>query len=236
MTFRELGARTLDLFAAVIGMIALPTLCLTLRSAGPAARVVYYAYLPLEELTIVSCGAVLGASLSVYAMRRLRRAPPTAARHGTPRWRLVGLGLLLGWIGQAQLSAFPAAASVTERDAWARAHVPQYAALKRVIAGLPEVHRDVGDIVAMAPTAADEHRFAREMSGDDMVFSLDVIGQQGRGIFYADCTLDQWRVYEWRSGRWVAKGHEQRIEQVSERVPSAHAARPQPAAALHASL
>lgn len=236
MTLRELGAKTLDLCAALIGMIALPALCLTLRSSGPAARVVYYSYLPLEELTIVITGAVLGASLSVHAMRRLRRPQPMAARRSLPRWRLVGLGLLLGWIGEAQLSSFPAAASVTERDAWARQHVPQYAALKRVIAALPEVHRDVGDIVAMAPTAADEHRFAREMNGDDMVFSLEVIGQQGRGIFYADCTLDQWRVYEWRSGRWLARGREQRIEQVSERVPSARAARPQPRAALHAAL
>jgi hypothetical protein len=235
VTLRELGRKTLDLIAAIIGMIALPTLCLTMRSTGPAAHVVYYAYLPLEELTIVLSGAVLGASLAVHAMRRLRGSPLTAAR-GLPRWRLAGLGLLLGWIGQAQLSAFPAAASVMERDAWARAHVPQYGALKRVIASLPEVHRDVGDIVLMAPTASDEHRFAREMSGDDMMFSLEVIGQRGRGVFYADCTLDQWRVYEWRSGRWVAKGHEQRIEQVSERVPSARAARPQPSAALHAAL
>jgi hypothetical protein len=119
------------------------------------------------------------------------------------------------------LRAFPASASTAARDAWACAHVAQYRALKRVVAAIPEVQRDVGRIVAIAPTARDQHRFAREMNGDDMFFVLDVVGERGRGTFYVQCTLDEHRVYEWRTGRWLNHGRESRIESVPELVPRA---------------
>lgn len=54
-----------------------------------------------------------------------------------------------------------------------------------------------------------------------MYFSLDVVGDRGAGIFYVDCTLDEWRIYEWRSGRWMFRGRESRIDRVSDQVPHA---------------
>jgi hypothetical protein len=216
-----LRRKALTILAAAAGMISLPVLCFTLRSIGPASRVVFYAYLPFEELAILVVAAVLGAGLGAQAPRWLHLVPPPAAPRRWPRLFLIGLGLSMGWIGLTQLRAFPASATVAEREAWARANVPQYLALRRVIAAVPEVQRDVGRIVAIAPTATDKHRSAREMNGDDMYFSLDVIGDRGAGIFHVDCTLDEWRIYDWRSGRWVFRGRESRIDSVSDQVPHA---------------
>ena len=202
--------------AALIGMVALPAACIALRYSGPASRIVWFDYLPVEELVLTLAAAAVGLSLGLWIPRLFER-------DSTPRWpvfRLSALGLLLGWILLVQLRAFPASASADARAAWAHARIPQYAALTRVIAALPEVQRDVGRIVVVAPTARDQHRSAREMNGDDMSFALDVIGERGRGVFYADCTLDEARVYDWRSGRWRFNGREQRITHVPDRVPT----------------
>ena len=214
-----LRGRLVSGLAAIVGMIALPALCFALRSVGPAARVVFFDYLPFEELAIAGAAAALGASLGPPAARGLRLLPLRAAAR--PRLRLIGLALLLSWIALPQLRAFPASASAAERDAWARARVRHYAALTRVVAAVPEVQRDVGRVVAIAPTGGDAHRFAREMNGDDMLFVLEVVGERGRGVFHADCTLDDHRVYGWNPGRWLSRGREQRIDAVPERVPGA---------------
>jgi hypothetical protein len=200
-------------------MIALPAVCFALRSVGPATRVVYYAYLPVEELVIFVTSAVLGASLGAQVPSWLRRVTPSAASPRRPILRLVALGLLIGWVVLPQLRAFPASASAADRDVWASARVPQYVSLKRVLRTIPEIQRDVGHIVTIAPTASDQHRYAREMNGDDMFFALDVIGDHGSGVFYVECTLDEYRVYDWRSGRWVANGRELQIKHVSDQVP-----------------
>lgn len=214
-----LRARLVSLVAAIVGMIGLPALCFALQSVGPGARVVFFDYLPLEELAIAGAAGALGASLGPPVARGLRLLPPTAAGRRWPRLRSIGLGLLLGWIALPHLRAFPASGSLAERDAWARAHVRHYAALTRVIAAVPELQRDVGRIVAIAPTGSDEQRFAREMNGDDMLFVLDVVGERGRGVFHANCTLDDDRVYSWNPGRWLSQGREQRIDKVPDRVP-----------------
>ena len=214
------GGRIVAAVTAIVGMIALPALCLTLRNIGPASRVVFYPYLPFEELAIVLSAAVIGAWLGAQVPRWVRpNSPPQAAASSWPKLRWIAFGLLMGWVAQVQVCAFPAAASVNERSAWAKANVPQFAALSRVVAALPEVQRDIGTVVAIAPTAADEHRSAREMNGDDMLFVLDVVGDRGAGVFHADCTLDEYRVYDWRAGRWLSQGRELRIERVPELVP-----------------
>jgi hypothetical protein len=211
----------LTALSAIVGTISLPAICLALQSIGPASRVVFYDYLPVEGVLTTLAAAVIGGSLGALAPRWFRRLQPLDASGPTPKLRLLALGVLVGWVVLGQLRAFPASANALERDAWARAHVPQYRALKRVIAGVPEVRRDVGRIVAIAPTPTDKHRSAREMNGDDMFFVLEVIGDRGSGIFYVDCTLDESRVYQWRSGRWVMHGRESRIESVSDHVPQA---------------
>jgi hypothetical protein len=221
----RLREQALAALAALAGMILLPALCLTLRNIGPASRVVFYEYLPVEELAITCTAAGLGATLGAQASRWFRPSQLKASRHRWPIVRMIALGLLLGFIALAQLRAFPASSSIADRSAWARAHVPRYVALTRVVAAVPEVQRDIGRIFAIAPTAFGKHRSAREMNGDDMFFSLDVVGERGSGVFYVDCTLDDSRVYDWRSGRWVIHGREERITSVSDRVPHAGAAR-----------
>jgi hypothetical protein len=86
-----------------------------------------------------------------------------------------------------------------------------YPALARVVGSLPDVQRDVGRITSIAPTSDRQHRAAREMNGDDMHFSLDVVGDRGRGVFHVDCTLDDSAIYDWHSARWVFGGREQSI-------------------------
>lgn len=213
-----MAGRTVAVVSAIAGSIALPASCLTLRNIGPAARVVFHAYLPFEELLITLCAAVLGAWLGAQ-LPRWFRPQPLAASGRWPWLKWLAFGLLMGWVGQAQLFAFPASASVSKRAAWAQAYVPQFAALTRVVAALPQVQHDVGRVVAIAPTGADEHRAAREMNGDDMRFVLDVVGDRGSGVFHADCTLDEYSAYDWRAGRWLSHGRESRIERVPERVP-----------------
>lgn len=215
----RLRETALAVVSAMVGMVTLPAMCLTLQNIGPAARVVFYDYLPLEEGIIVIAAAILGASLGAQVPRWLRRSQPTAAPRLRPTARLVALGLLMSWLALEHVRAFPASASVAERDAWASARVSKYVALKRVVAAVPEVQRDVGRIVAIAPTARDQHRFAREMNGDDMFFSLDVIGQRGSGLFHVQCTLDEFRVYDWRPGRWLFHGRESQIKHVPDLVP-----------------
>lgn len=205
--------KALSVAAGLVGMIALPAFCLWLGGIGPAARVVYSAYLPVEGFAVSLLAAPLGASLGVGLVDRFRRQQPSTRRGQWLRmFQLVASGILIGWFAFTQLSAFPASASVGVRDAWARANVPQYAALVRVIYALPAVQRDVGRVIAVAPTATDQHRAAREMNGDSMRFTLEVIGERGRGMFHANCTLDESRIYDWQPARWIIAGREQRID------------------------
>jgi hypothetical protein len=201
---------------AIVGAIALTALSFTLRYIGPASRVVYFEYIPAEELALFMASIAVGASLGWSAPHRFRRAPSEPRR--LPSIRLAALGCLVMWIVLAQLRAFPATASAADREAWARARLPQYASLAKVVAAIPEVQRDVGSIVSIAPTGDEQHRAAREMNGDDMHFALDVVGQHGAGVFHADCTLDEARVYDWREGRWVMNGREQNIAAVPTHI------------------
>ncbi len=203
--------------ATLAGMILLPVASFALLSTGPAVRVVYYDYLPVEQLAIAFGAAVLGASLAFDGVRRIRGVAP-----GVPwrRWQLlqwIGVGMLVAWIAAAHVFAFPASESARRRDAWARSRVPMYPALARVVASIPEVQRDVGRVVTIAPTPDDQHRAAREMNGDDMHFVLEVIGERGRGSFYANCTLDDFTIYDWNSARWVFGGRERSIPRPSTR-------------------
>jgi hypothetical protein len=219
VTTTSLQDKALAVLGATLCMVALPAACFFMRSIGPAARVVYYPYFPFIEIPIYFFAVVLGAALGKDVHRWLRAPESHGAPRALPRVRLAGLALLGCWIVFPNLVAFPASGSIADRDAWARSRVGHYAALAKVVRAIPEVQRDVGRIVAIAPTAHDEHVFARTMDGDEMRFAFDVIGERGKGTFLADCTLDEYRVYDWRPGRWTFRGHETRIEHVSELVP-----------------
>jgi hypothetical protein len=214
----SIWTKALAVLCAGVGMLVLPVAAIALRNVGPAERVVFYEYLPLAELAGALFAAAVGAALGAGVPRWLRR-PADGAPRRLPRMRLAALALLAVWVAWPQLFAFPASADLHARDAWARAHVPRYAALTRVVAALPEVQRDVGPVRAMAPTANDAHRSARTMDGDEMRFTLEVAGERGRGTFNADCTLDESRIYEWRAGRWTFDGHTLAIAKVADRVP-----------------
>lgn len=205
-------SKALAALCAIVGLVALPTACFALRYVGPASHVIYFDYLPVEELGLSLASGVIGASLGWSIPTWFRSTPERARR--VPRLRLAALACLFAWLAVVQLNAFPATASASTREAWARVNLPQYGSLAKVVAAIPEVQRDVGSIVSIAPTAMEQHRAAREMNGDDMHFALDVVGERGKGVFHADCTLDDSRVYDWREGRWIANGREQRIATV----------------------
>jgi hypothetical protein len=204
---------------ATLGMLGLPVATLALRNVGPAARVVFRDYLPLEELAIVLLAAVVGAAVGADVPHRLWPGAYPAGRRWLRRGRVLGLALVALVAVIPQLRAFPARASLRARDAWARERVRHYSALTRVVAAIPEVQHDVGRVVAMAPSASYEHVFAREMNGDDMRFTLDVVGERGRGTFQAICTLDDYTVYDWQPGHWHFGQRDVAIEHVPERVP-----------------
>jgi hypothetical protein len=52
-----------------------------------------------------------------------------------------------------------------------------------------------------------------------MRFTLDVIGEKGRGRFHAVCTLDDYRVYDWQPSLWQYGPQRTPIDHVPERVP-----------------
>jgi hypothetical protein len=143
---------------------------------------------------------------------------------GNPRapWvRLAVLAILSAVIVGTQLGAFPSNGTAAEREAWARANVRQYPGLARIVSGIPEVVSDVGRVATVAPTARDQHSYAREMNGDGMRFTLDVIGERGAGIFVADGTIDEDRITDWRSGVWSFGG---RTTEIDPRRSGEHAA------------
>jgi hypothetical protein len=193
--------------ARVGGALAPPLGYWALDAYGPANRVEFVPYLPrVDILTALVLAALLAASLCASELRRrlAQGAPPRERRR--PWIKLMLLGLLLAWLVRPQFGAFPAGAGIAERDAWARSNVREYPGLARVVTGLPEVTRDIGRVVALAPTAHDKHQYWREMNGDDLRFTLEVVGEHGSGTFHADCTLDGNRVLEWRAGAWTYGG------------------------------
>lgn len=200
-------------------MLVLPAACFVLRNFGPAGRVVFYDYLPLDAVAGYAFALALGLSLGAHINRRLNTS------RDQPRLRIltvihsVGLTLLSSWALWPTLHAFPAHADMVARDRWARGHVRHYAALTRVIAAIPQLQSDLGAVTQLAPTADAEHRSAVEMNGDDMIFTFDVRGPNGKGVFDVNCTLDDERVIDWRSGRWRFAGRELRIDAVARQVP-----------------
>jgi hypothetical protein len=148
----------------------------------------------------------LGGWLGGLRLFRSQSQDPPPRSRRTPWWRLAALALLIAAIVNAQLDPFPSRGTVAERDAWARAHVREYPGLTRVVSRVPEVVGDIGRVTAIAPTAHDQHMFGREMNGDDMLFTLEVVGERGTGVFFADGTLANDWIVDWRSGSWTFGG------------------------------
>jgi hypothetical protein len=161
---------------------------------------------------------VVAAAACVGGTLMFRAADPPRRWNLGLQAKLVAFGLLAAWLLLPQLRAFPARGSLAERDAWARANVPAYPALARVVAECPEVLADVGRVEAMAPTGTDRHSSAQGMNGDDVRFTLEVIGEGGTGTLLADCTLIDGAVLDWHQGRWTFAGKVVRIDSVPARL------------------
>jgi hypothetical protein len=44
------------------------------------------------------------------------------------------------------------------------------------------------------------------MDGDEMRFTLDVVGETKRGTLWVDATFAEGRLFAWREGRWTFDG------------------------------
>lgn len=199
--------------------LALPGVCYGLRNFGPAGRVVFFDYLPIVPVVGYGFALLLGLNFGARVSRwSTASTRGSRARILTPA-HSVGLMLLAVWCIWPTLQAFPAHGDMAARDRWAREHVRYYGALTRVIAAIPQVQADLGGVTTVAPTADADHRYAVEMNGDDMIFALDVSGPRGRGVFHANCTLDDEHVFDWQPGSWRYAGHEVRIDAVPPLVP-----------------
>jgi hypothetical protein len=127
--------------------------------------------------------------------------------HGRLQWlQPIAACLVIVWLLIPQFRAFPQNASLAEREAWAREHVPQYGSLMRIVGSVPIVAADVGRISGIAPTAGDTHIAASSMDGMEMNFTLDVVGDKGHGAFRVQCTIDGDTVWTWESGAWTFNG------------------------------
>lgn len=209
--------KTLAVLCGLTLMLAMPVVGFLLRNTGPAARVVYYVYLPLVPVALYAAAALLGAAIGFSVPTWLLAS---GAPQRKPYLRLAGLALFTLWAIWPQLFAFPAGASLAERDAWARAELRNYPALTRVVGNIPELRNDLGAGIAMAPTSSDEHRIAQTMDGDEMSITFELVGPRGRGTLSTNCTLDDYNVYDWREARWRFGGKETRIAKVAPRVPA----------------
>ena len=186
--------------------------------AGILGAIVLAVVLPNEWLSLtvwIAAGSVLvtvgGTGGGLIAFKHV--ADQTVPRR-LPAAKLALLGLIVVLSLAPQLCAFPARGTLSERDAWAREHVREYPGLVRIVKTLPTVTQDLGRVIQVAPTGDDKHSFAREMNGDDLTFTLEVVGDNGTGTLRADCTISGDQVLDWRSGTWRFNGKVTRIHSV----------------------
>jgi hypothetical protein len=190
--------RTWTLAGALAGGVALPAAYLASEAYGPSARVAFHAYLFDDSLLklIAACaiGCALGASL-----RRGAKLPVV---------RLSLFALWIAWCSVPHLRAFPSHGDSSEREAWARARVPGYPELVRLVSASPEIARDVGRVIAVAPAGAADHSVGQEMNGFDLRFTLEVTGERGAGMLHVLCALDENRLLGWGPATWRFGGRE----------------------------
>ena len=183
------------LFGAVIGMVAAVLAAVGLKRVGLS--------LPLSNAI---CFIIFVACSWAGGLLLFKAKDPIGAGRRRPWLRLAALAILIAWCIFPQFPTYPTSGTAAERDAWARKHVREYAALAKAVAQVPEVESDLGRVTQIAPTAHDRQIFATEMNGDDMKFTLEVVGEKGFGLFKADCTLDGDAVMEWRPSQWIFNG------------------------------
>ena len=165
-------------------------------------------------LAVTTLGAFSGAFI---AFKRAEGAPGKSAASIAVRGVIASA--LAAWVVVRQLDAFPSHADVAVRDAWARAHVREYPGLVRFASGLPVVIGDLEKVVAVAPTGTETQIYASDMDGDAMRFTLEMVGETGRGTLWVDATFTEGKLFAWRGGRWTFRGLTTPIEVRTDRLP-----------------
>lgn len=162
------------------------------------------------SMATVLAFAVLGGGCGGLATFRTTES---AARSKLPfpAARVGALCLVAFWVAASKRDTFPLGGTVAERQEWTNEHVREYAGLVRVASNVREIVADVGAVVAVAPTSTDRHVFARTMDGDDMKFTLDVVGEKGRGLLRAHATLSEGQIVRWDEGLWTFDGRNRPI-------------------------
>lgn len=158
---------------------------------------------PIVPLVIAAIVPGVGAWLCGIAI--FRSTEPT--KRGLFDWLSLGLAAIATiWLIHPQFAAFPTQGTVSEREAWAQAHIRQYSSLKRTVEKLPLIQESVGLVTAIAPTSSEQHVAGQTMDGVAMKMALDVVGDKGVGILRVDCTLDGDLVFDWEPATWTING------------------------------
>jgi hypothetical protein len=152
-------------------------------------------------LAVTTLGAFGGAFV---AFKPAEAAPGTSLR--SIAVKTVVACAFLAWVVIRQMGAFPSHGDIAQRDAWARGHVREYPGLARFASQLPVVIADLKEVVAVAPTGPEQHFYARDMDGDAMRFTLDVVGETGKGTLWVNATFTEGNLFAWRGGRWTFNG------------------------------
>jgi hypothetical protein len=127
---------------------------------------------------------------------------------------------MLVWFLVPHFRAFPAHGTLAERDRWTRERVGDYAMVTQAISRMPAVTRDVGHVIGIAPTSGDNHSATLDMSSQDLHVTLEVVGDNGRGIFRADCDIDGRDVVtDWQSSSWTFGATSTRVKDMPD-VPA----------------
>jgi hypothetical protein len=155
-------------------------------------------------------GFLVALGAAFVAFRRAEATPGRSRRAVVVKTAVACA--LLAWVIARQLDAFPSHGDVAARDAWARGHVREYPGLAVFAARLPIVLGDLKKVVAVAPTGTEQQVYARDMDGDMLRFTLDVIGETGRGTLYVDATFTQGTLFAWREGRRTFDGKTTPVE------------------------
>jgi hypothetical protein len=151
-------------------------------------------------LAIASVGAFCGA-FALFAPAVEASRPSRA-----PWVRIAALVLVFAHFVVPQFTSFPANGTMTERDAWARANLREYPKLVQTVSIFPLVVADVGRVLRVAPTSEDRHFIGRDMNGDYMNVTLELVGEKGTGrLRVSALVMDGW-FREWREGSWTAAG------------------------------
>lgn len=202
------GARLVAgcLLGASLGLVLAVTLLFTSLWAAIPQAATFALGVILPAVGAWWCGTVLFRS----------GGPATLGWRG---WLAAGAAALIGaWLLHPQFTAFPNHGNISEREAWARRHIPQYAGLARTIENIPIINDSIGRLTAIAPASGVQHVTGLDMDGVAMRLVLDVMGERGVGTLSVNCTIDGDVVFDWQPAIWTTSGKTTKIATVANQL------------------